>query len=684
MHMELTGTELARYHLAGCLIAGAQFSCGDVVFTEACIELVVGDDEGSFTSPLVMQLDELTDFKINARSNTIRIQYPWDLGHAWATKNGFTLDASQQTVIFITAGLDKEDMVHFTTFIVNTLAQAHHERSISHVSARSAVDAASMARGSVMRVDAPTAGGAANGDDGHAENASRSSIASESPRRGAASSSSSVAAAANASLSAISPAPETPPSPRESGRNTEQPRVILSTPNATHLPAPIAKTKVPPPPLPDDQAPAATAKKNAKGQPLPPATKVDATLAQSSKKAAVRSRDEDEDNMTIGAMISGKKKHRTEKLQEEVPAGGAYDFSSMLVDDDEGHSPAKEKDLDRKEAKAKDARKWPPAVVAASPLYFKKREVAPVAAAPPMPAKKQAAAAAKKQRSVPAAKVEPTVDSSKKAKTDATVARASVAPSVAALPPRPTAAAVAPALAAVAPAQAAAKPLKPTATSTAAPATTGAAFAPADDAIVLSPTFLHRPNAIVMPTPRHGAAFPAGRGATLHSKDGAKEERQQISDLKSLIDGGLGDDNFESLLKHVAGLAKAKREAKARQEKSRLKIDGTEVARCVSQLLSRFAQESQTRRQQVQQYYSKRYDDTIAGILACKEALALVQDRLTTVTTTVDKTMDSLTHIKERMQLDMQRWDAAELMDCTAATASIQQKLLLLHSCDGS
>lgn len=676
MHMELTGTELARYHLAGCLIAGAQFSCGDVVFTEACIELVVGDDEGSFTSPLVMQLDELTDFKINARSNTIRIQYPWDLGHAWATKNGFTLDASQQTVIFITAGLDKEDMVHFTTFIVNTLAQAHHERSISHVSARSAVDAASMARGSVMRVDATTAGGVADGDDGRAETGSRSSIASESPRR-ASFSSSAAAAAANGSLSAISPASETPPSPRESGRNANQPRVILSTPNATLLPTPIATKMVhlPPSSLPDERAPLPTTKKNGKGQPLLPATKADPAHEKSSKRAAVRSREEDEDNMTIGAMIGTKKKHRLEKPQEVVPSGGAYDFSSMLVDDEEGHSPAKEK----------DARKKASAVIAASPLYFKKRDVAPVT--PPMPAKKQAAPAAKKQKSVPAAaaaKVEPTVagDSSKKAKADAAEAKARVAPSAAAPPPRPPPAAAAPAVAAAAPPPAAAKPLKPTAAPV--PAAAGAAFAAADDAIVLSPTFLHRPNAIVMPTPRHGAAFPAGRGVTLNGKDNAREERQQMSDLKSLIDGGLGDDNFESLLKHVAGLAKAKREAKARQEKSRLKIDSTEVARCVSQLLSRFAHESQTRRQQVQQYYSKRYDDTIAGILACKEALALVQDRLTTVTATVDKTMDSLTHIKERMQLDMQRWDAAELMDCTAATASIQQKLLLLHSCESS
>ncbi len=129
---------LAKYSLAGCLIAGAQFPCGDVIFHEASIELIVGDDEGGRISPLTMLCDKLTQFKIIRRNDTIIIEYPWELVDSWASKNGFMLDASQKTSIIITVGLEHADMQHFTTVVSPMLLAAHHERPISHVSAPSA------------------------------------------------------------------------------------------------------------------------------------------------------------------------------------------------------------------------------------------------------------------------------------------------------------------------------------------------------------------------------------------------------------------------------------------------------------------------------------------------------------------------------------------------------------------
>ena len=342
---------------------------------------------------------------------------------------------------------------------------------------------------------------------------------------------------------------------------------------------------------------------------------------------------DDDDNLTISAIVlQRKKKQRLEKTAE--PTDAAYDFSSVITGG--ANDEAKTKKKKKEPATSKTAKR----VQIAS--EDQKNVAKPRAPSPSVMIKQSAQSCTKPARA------------SIKSLTEKKACQ-----------------------------QENHRETRPSAVlaSAAAPA---ASRAQTEEPVIRSPTFLHRPDMLVMPTPRHGGSA-AHLSATATSANkanpGRDNDKKQAQQLRSLIDDGLDDDdNLANFVKHVTTLVKSKKEARAREEKSRMTIDGGEVARCVAQLLSRFTQESQSRRGQVTAYYSKRYDDTIAGIQACKSAAHQMEKELSSVVSTMDKTLEALNHIKERMGLDMQRWDAAELMDCTAATASIQQKLLQLHS----
>ncbi len=589
---------LARYTVSGCLIGSIQFHRGELLFHESCVEMYLGDDENTFTTALVLSYDRMRRFQLRTTTSIIRIECPLDIVESWASRNGFSLDSSQQEAIGIVTVLDLADIEHFSAFVGPMLNQAHHERSCSNMSARSATSAAA----SVLR---------------HQSHAHPGSVVAAPPDG--------IPAA---------PSSVTPPTPSVAAQHAPR----CDTPESPAAPS-VEVSAISPPRESSVCSSPQTARKQQKGGSTPlqqrgperasPEMAAAASLdkTKSARIQAPANRDEDEDNVTIGAIVQQRrKKARLERPVEALSPGAGYDFMSVFVEDKLASSSKTNK----------------PAPPAPSPLYFTKRPTT---------------------HHTTKADTAPSNNQTKKSK----VGLKSKPAKKTAQPPTKISTLTAP--------EAGARKAIGDDDPSAVPNPPGVSIAvlPADEYVVRSPTFLHRPDVLVMPTPRHHG----GSGQTFR---GARdEERQQIVELKSLLDGGLDDDNFDCLLKHVATMAKAKREAKVRREKSRMQIEGGEVARCVSQLLSRFAQESQARRQQVQLYYSKRYDDTISGILACKEALASMQEKLSSVTATVDKTMESLTCIKDRMQLDMQRWDAAELMDCTAATASIQQKLLQLH-----
>lgn len=139
---------LSVYRLRHCIISAAQFSGGgELTFYSTYGELVANDGQGQYTTPLLIDYELLTHFRVVKAEKRMRITTTHETVQKWADQNGFgsQLDAFQQDASqanhadksecnILLELYSSDDMGHFLSTIAPIVAACRRMRSTSRIS----------------------------------------------------------------------------------------------------------------------------------------------------------------------------------------------------------------------------------------------------------------------------------------------------------------------------------------------------------------------------------------------------------------------------------------------------------------------------------------------------------------------------------------------------------------------
>ncbi|KAG5504998.1 hypothetical protein JKF63_04445 [Porcisia hertigi] len=153
--MMLMSQSFSTYALVQCVVSAAQFTSGEISFYDAYAELIATDGEGNSTSPLRVEYDALTHFRIVRAQGLMRLTLPRTVVRRWAVQNAFetqlddyegdqtnvhdgsgakadAIASSMTTVLLLQLGA--EDMSSFLQSIAPLISASRRTRSASRIS----------------------------------------------------------------------------------------------------------------------------------------------------------------------------------------------------------------------------------------------------------------------------------------------------------------------------------------------------------------------------------------------------------------------------------------------------------------------------------------------------------------------------------------------------------------------